>query len=182
MAILTGFSGLALIFAVAMMSVPWHHEMWRESETSFDQETNLNDQVITTITSTGGAVIVGSAGMWISTNQLGKRFDDFGRWLDIIRADIKGFCKILGQQDKRISRMEDKQQWPSIISAEGYAPIEQGAGDPAVQRSRDRAHYRIDWRGESGGAAALRAVAAQVLYWDRVVPWNVVLRSAESGR
>jgi hypothetical protein len=58
--------------------------------------------------STGGAVIVGIAGMWISTNQIGKRLDDFGRRLDRIEADIKEFYKLLADLDKRVSRLEDK--------------------------------------------------------------------------
>jgi hypothetical protein len=42
----------------------------------------MDNQVITTIISTGGAVVVGLGGMWIATNQMGKRLDDFGKRLD----------------------------------------------------------------------------------------------------
>jgi hypothetical protein len=39
-------------------------------------EESVDSQTITTIISTGGAVIVGLGGMWISTHQIGKRIDD----------------------------------------------------------------------------------------------------------
>jgi formylmethanofuran dehydrogenase subunit E len=35
----------------------------------------MSEQVLSTIISTAGAVLVGLGGMWISTHQLGKRMD-----------------------------------------------------------------------------------------------------------
>jgi len=71
----------------------------------------LDNQVITTIISTGGAAIVGLGGMWISANQTGKRIDDlradlnkridelkadFGKRLDAIEADMREFYRLPG--------------------------------------------------------------------------------------
>ena len=53
----------------------------------------MDSAVITTIISTGGAVIVGLGGMWISTNQVGNRIGDMGKRLD--------------DMGKRIDRLED---------------------------------------------------------------------------
>jgi hypothetical protein len=72
----------------------------------------VDNQVITTIISTSGAVIVGLAGMWISTNQLGKRLDDmnreFGRRLERLEEDNKQFFQWLGRIENRVTRIEDK--------------------------------------------------------------------------
>jgi hypothetical protein len=59
-------------------------------------ERNLDNQVITTIISTGGAVIVGLGGMWISANQTGKRIDDLradlNKRIDELKADFASAC------------------------------------------------------------------------------------------
>ena len=68
----------------------------------------MDNQVITTIVSTSGAVIVGIAGMWISTNQLGKRLDDLSRRMDRLEEDNKQFFQWLGRIENRVSRIEDK--------------------------------------------------------------------------
>ena len=75
----------------------------------------MDNQVITTIISTGGAVIVGIAGMWISTSQISKRIDDthrrlddFGRRLERLEEDNKQFFQWLGRIENRVSRIEDK--------------------------------------------------------------------------
>jgi len=68
----------------------------------------VDNQVITTIVSTSGAVIVGIAGMWISTNQLGKRLDDLSRRMDRLEEDNKQFFQWLGRIENRVSRIEDK--------------------------------------------------------------------------
>ena len=68
----------------------------------------MDNQVITTIVSTGGAVIVGLAGMWFSTNQLGKRLDDLSRRIERLEEDNKQFFQWLGRIENRVSRIEDK--------------------------------------------------------------------------
>jgi hypothetical protein len=75
----------------------------------------VDNQVITTMISTGGAVIVGIAGMWISSNQLGKRIDDthrrlddLGRRIERLEEDNKQFFQWLGRIENRFSRIEDK--------------------------------------------------------------------------
>jgi hypothetical protein len=71
-----------------------------------------DNQIITTIISTSGAVIVGIAGMWISTSQIGKRLDDmnreFGRRLERLEEDNKQFFQWLGRIENRVTRIEDK--------------------------------------------------------------------------
>jgi len=57
----------------------------------------LDNQVITTIISTGGAVIVGLGGMWITAHQLGKRMDDLR----------DGLGKRIDDHGKRLERLED---------------------------------------------------------------------------
>jgi len=58
----------------------------------------MTDQIITTLTSTSGAVIVGLGGMWISTNQLGKRIEDLARRVDRVEDSLS----------RRIERFEDE--------------------------------------------------------------------------
>jgi predicted nucleic acid-binding Zn-ribbon protein len=53
----------------------------------------MTDQLITTIVSTGGAVIVGLAGIWASAQQLGKRMDDMNKRIDDL--------------NRRMDRLED---------------------------------------------------------------------------
>jgi hypothetical protein len=68
----------------------------------------VDNQVITTIISTGGAVIVGIAGMWISTGQISKRLDDLNRRIERLEEDNKQFFQWLGRIENRVSRIEDK--------------------------------------------------------------------------
>jgi len=49
----------------------------------------MDNAVITTLISTSGAVIVGLGGMWIGTNQLGKRIDDVMRRLDRLEDRVQ---------------------------------------------------------------------------------------------
>ncbi len=58
----------------------------------------MTDQIITTLISTSGAVIVGLGGMWISTNQLGKRIDDLARRVDRVEDSLS----------RRMERFEDE--------------------------------------------------------------------------
>ncbi len=48
----------------------------------------VTDQIITTLINTSGAVIFGLGGMWISTNQLGKRIDDLARRVDRVEDGL----------------------------------------------------------------------------------------------
>jgi predicted RNA-binding protein with PIN domain len=72
----------------------------------------MDNQVITTIISTGGAVVVGLGGMWISTNQMGKRIDDLGRRLDRIEDSFNTFKDVVNSKfaalDLEIARILDK--------------------------------------------------------------------------
>jgi hypothetical protein len=58
----------------------------------------MSDQIITPLIGTSGAVIVGLGGMWIGTNQLGKRIDDLARRLDRVEDGVA----------RRIERLEDE--------------------------------------------------------------------------
>lgn len=58
----------------------------------------MDTSVITTLISTGGAVIVGLGGMWISTNQIGKRIDSLER----------SFEKRMDSLERRFERLEDE--------------------------------------------------------------------------
>ena len=58
----------------------------------------MDQTVITTIISTGGAAIVGLGGMWISTNQVGKRIDDIGKRVDRLEDGMA----------RRMDRFEDE--------------------------------------------------------------------------
>jgi hypothetical protein len=53
----------------------------------------MDSALLTTIVSTGGAVITGVCGMFVTANQLGKRVDDLrisvNRDMDSLRADFK---------------------------------------------------------------------------------------------
>jgi predicted RNA-binding protein with PIN domain len=83
----------------------------------------MDNQVITTISSTGGAVIVGLGGMWITAHQLGKRMDDlrdglskrmddFGRRLDRLEESFTTFRDMMNSKlaamDLEIARILDK--------------------------------------------------------------------------
>jgi chaperonin cofactor prefoldin len=54
----------------------------------------METSVITTLISTSGAVIVGLGGMWISTNQVGKRIDSLERRFESL--------------ERRFERLEDE--------------------------------------------------------------------------
>lgn len=83
----------------------------------------VDSQVITTIVSTGGAVIVGIVGMWISTHQLGKRMDDLvsrvggvETRLAALEAKVDHRFDLLMEKfyelDNRVSRIEDHLKIP----------------------------------------------------------------------
>jgi predicted RNA-binding protein with PIN domain len=79
----------------------------------------VDTQVITTIVSTGGAVIVGLGGMWITAQQLGKRMDDlrdglskrmddFSHRLDSLEAKVDILMQKFYELDNRLSHLEDR--------------------------------------------------------------------------
>jgi hypothetical protein len=70
----------------------------------------MTDQIITTLISTGGAVIVGLGGMWISANQTGKRIDD----LHIRLGDVM----------KRLDRIEDELRTFKDVVAGKFAALD----------------------------------------------------------
>jgi predicted RNA-binding protein with PIN domain len=87
----------------------------------------VDSQVITTIVSTGGAVIVGLGGMWITAQQLGKRMDDLRDGLNKRIDDISARVSALEAKvdhrfdllmekfyelDNRVSRIEDHLKIP----------------------------------------------------------------------
>jgi len=58
----------------------------------------MEQNVITTLISTSGAVIVGLGGMWIATNQTGKRIDDLVRRIERLEDEMK----------RRMDRLEEE--------------------------------------------------------------------------
>jgi predicted RNA-binding protein with PIN domain len=83
----------------------------------------METSVITTIISTGGAVIVGLGGMWISTNQigrrldtletqLGKRIDDVAHRMDRLEDRFSAFQEVVNGKfrdlDTEIGKLLDK--------------------------------------------------------------------------
>jgi hypothetical protein len=55
----------------------------------------LDNQIITTIISTGGAVIVGLGDMWIATNQIGRRIDNVVKRLDRLEDGFTAFKEVV---------------------------------------------------------------------------------------
>lgn len=76
----------------------------------------MDSQIITTMVSTGGAVVVGLGGMWISTHQLGKRMDDVVVRLSALETKVDHRFDLLMAKfyelDNRVSRIEDHLKIP----------------------------------------------------------------------
>ena len=90
---------------------------------SSDGLEEMTDQIITTLISTSGAVIVGLGGMWISTNQLGKRIDDLARRVDRVEDSLS----------RRMERFEDElRTFKEIVSGK------LAALDPELAKLMDR--------------------------------------------
>ena len=51
----------------------------------------MEPAVVTTLISTGGAVIVGLGGMWISTNQIGNRIGSLERRFERLEDELRTF-------------------------------------------------------------------------------------------
>jgi phosphopantetheine adenylyltransferase len=63
----------------------------------------MDTALLQTAVATGGSVLVGITGMWITSNALGKRIEDLGKRLD----DTNGNMKALEERiDKRLSVIE----------------------------------------------------------------------------
>jgi predicted RNA-binding protein with PIN domain len=72
----------------------------------------MDNTVNTTLVSTSGAVIVGLGGMWISTNQLGKRIDDVMRRLDRLEDELRTFKDVVAGKfaalDLELAKLMDR--------------------------------------------------------------------------
>ncbi len=55
----------------------------------------METSVITTLISTSGAVIVGLGGMWISTNQIGKRIGSLERRFERLEDELRTFKEMV---------------------------------------------------------------------------------------
>lgn len=72
----------------------------------------MTGSVITAIVSTGGAVIVGLGGMWIGTQQIGKRMDDLARRFERFENDLRTVKNVvsgrLASLDTGLARLVDR--------------------------------------------------------------------------
>jgi predicted RNA-binding protein with PIN domain len=69
----------------------------------------MDNTVITTIISTSGAVVVGLGGMWISTNQVGKRIDDLSKRIDRMEDSLsKRMARLEDDLARRMERLDDE--------------------------------------------------------------------------
>jgi hypothetical protein len=55
----------------------------------------MEPAVVTTLISTGGAVIVGLGGMWISTNQIGNRIGSLERRFERLEDEVRTFREMV---------------------------------------------------------------------------------------
>jgi len=58
----------------------------------------VDNQIITTIISTGGAVIVGPGDRWIATSQIGRRIDNVVKRLDRLEDAFTWFKEVVNSQ------------------------------------------------------------------------------------
>lgn len=65
----------------------------------------MDTNLATVIVSTSGSVIVGLGGMWIATNQLGKRVDRLETTFDRLREEIK---RDIEKVDTKIERLAEE--------------------------------------------------------------------------
>jgi predicted RNA-binding protein with PIN domain len=72
----------------------------------------MDTTLATTIVSTSGAVVVGLGGMWISTNQMGRRMDDIRQDLRDLRMEFNQFKDMVNGKfaalDLEIAKLMDK--------------------------------------------------------------------------
>lgn len=55
----------------------------------------MEPAVVTTLISTGSAVIVGLGGMWISTNQIGNRIGSLERRFERLEDELRTFKEVV---------------------------------------------------------------------------------------
>jgi predicted RNA-binding protein with PIN domain len=74
----------------------------------------MDNQVITTIISTSGAVVVGLGGMWISTNQLAKRVDSIEQRMNRLEDRLNAIYDLVNSKfatlDLEIAKLMDKRR------------------------------------------------------------------------
>jgi hypothetical protein len=72
----------------------------------------MTEQVITTLISTSGAVLVGLGGMWISTNQIGNRMADLTRRFERLEDEVRTFKEMvngkLSALDLELAKLMDR--------------------------------------------------------------------------
>ena len=72
----------------------------------------MEPAVVTTLISTGGAVIVGLGGMWISTNQIGNRIGSLERRFERLEDELRTFKEVvngkLSALDLELARLMDR--------------------------------------------------------------------------
>ena len=72
----------------------------------------MDNQIITTIIRTDGAVIVGLGDMWIATNQIGRRIDNGVKRLDQLEDAFTWFKEVVNSKlstiDLEVARILDK--------------------------------------------------------------------------
>lgn len=72
----------------------------------------MEPAVVTTLISTGGAVIVGLGGMWISTNQIGNRIGSIERRFERLEDELRTFKEVvngkLSALDLGLARLMDR--------------------------------------------------------------------------
>ena len=72
----------------------------------------MEPAVVTTLISTGGAVIVGLGGMWISTNQIGNRIGSLERRFERLEDELRMFKELvngkLAALDLELAKLMDR--------------------------------------------------------------------------
>jgi hypothetical protein len=72
----------------------------------------MTEQVITTLISTSGTVLVGLGGMWISTNQIGNRMADLTRRFERLEDEVRTFKEMvngkLSALDLELAKLMDR--------------------------------------------------------------------------
>jgi hypothetical protein len=73
----------------------------------------MSDTVIVALITASGSVLVSMTALLLNYRgfaSIDGRFASLERGMDIMQNDLKEFYKVLAEHDKRISKLEDKQQ------------------------------------------------------------------------
>jgi hypothetical protein len=73
----------------------------------------MSDTVIVALITASGSVLVSMTALLLNYRgfaSIDGRFASLERRMDIMQNDLKEFYKVLAEHDKRISKLEDKQQ------------------------------------------------------------------------